>query len=81
MTKKLKKRYQSGESLDRLLPEAFAVMIEADDRVLKKRPYDVQVLAGIALHQEYRRGKDAGGDHAIVFKCALWKAMYSRNNQ
>lgn len=72
MTKKLKKRYQSGESLDRLLPEAFAVMIEADDRVLKKRPYDVQVLAGIALHQGYMAEMNTGEGKTLAATMPLY---------
>ena len=72
MTKKLKKRYQSGESLDRLLPEAFAVMIEADDRVLKKRPYDVQVLAGIALHQGYMTEMNTGEGKTLAATMPLY---------
>lgn len=46
-------RYKNGESLDSLLPEAFAAIIEADDRILGLRPYDVQIMAGIALHYGY----------------------------
>lgn len=72
ITKKLKKRYQSGESLDRLLPEAFAVMIEADDRVLKKRPYDVQVLAGIALHQGYMAEMNTGEGKTLAATMPLY---------
>lgn len=60
MTAEFKKRYQNGETLDHMLPEAFAVMIEADARVLKKRPYDVQALAGIALHQGYMAEMNTG---------------------
>ncbi|MCQ2385434.1 MAG: DEAD/DEAH box helicase, partial [Clostridia bacterium] len=47
----LKARLQNGETLDDILPEAFATMREADDRVLGKRPFYVQVLGGILLHQ------------------------------
>lgn len=50
-TADFKKRYQEGESLDSLLPEAFAVVREASDRVLKMRHFYVQILGGIALHQ------------------------------
>jgi preprotein translocase subunit SecA len=50
-TFEFKERYQNGESLDSLLCEAFAVCIEADYRVLGKKPYDVQVLGGIGLHK------------------------------
>lgn len=60
MTEIFKKRYQDGESLDNMLPEVFAVMMEADERVLKKRPYDVQVMAGIALHQGYMAEMNTG---------------------
>ena len=50
-TPELKERYQKGESLDDLLPEAFAVMREAADRVLGMRHFPVQVIGGIILHQ------------------------------
>ena len=50
-TEEFKKRYQSGESLMDLLPEAYAVVREASDRVLKMRHFYVQILGGIALHQ------------------------------
>ncbi len=46
-----RKRLASTETLDDLLPEAFACVREASDRILGKRPYDVQVLCGILLHQ------------------------------
>ena len=50
-TQEFKDRYASGETLDDLLPEAFAVCREAADRVLGMRPYRVQVVGGIVLHQ------------------------------
>ena len=50
-TQEFKDRYAAGESLDDLLPEAFAVCREAADRVLGMRPYRVQVVGGIVLHQ------------------------------
>ena len=50
-TEDFKKRYQNGESLMDLLPEAYAVVREASDRVLKMRHFYVQILGGIALHQ------------------------------
>ena len=50
-TQEFKDRYAVGESLDDLLPEAFAVCREAADRVLGMRPYRVQVVGGIVLHQ------------------------------
>ena len=47
----LKERLASGETLDDILPDAFAVVREADARVLGKRPFRVQVEGGILLHQ------------------------------
>ena len=50
-TASFKERYAQGETLDQLLPEAFAVCREAADRVLGMRPYRVQLIGGIVLHQ------------------------------
>ncbi|MGK5521572.1 preprotein translocase subunit SecA [Micromonospora sp. URMC 107] len=50
MTDQFKERLADGETLDDLLPEAFAVCREAAARVLGQRPYDVQVMGGAALH-------------------------------
>ena len=47
----LKGRLQKGETLDDILPEAFATIREAADRVLGMRPYRVQLIGGIILHQ------------------------------
>ena len=47
----LRAKAQSGTSLDDLLPETFALVREASVRVLGQRPFDVQVLGGIVLHQ------------------------------
>jgi preprotein translocase subunit SecA len=49
-TDEFKKRHKNGESLDDLLPEAFATAREASLRVLSQRHYDVQVMGGSALH-------------------------------
>ena len=46
-----RERYENGETLDDLLPEAFAVCREASDRVLGMRHFDVQIIGGIALHR------------------------------
>ena len=51
MTDEFKERYQDGETLDSLLPEAFATVVEAADRVLGMRPYHVQIMGGAALHR------------------------------
>ena len=50
-TAEFKERYTQGESLDDLLPEAFATVREAADRVLGLRPYRVQLVGGVVLHQ------------------------------
>lgn len=49
-TAEFKSRYQKGETLDQLLPEAFAVVREAAKRVLGLYPYHVQLMGGIVLH-------------------------------
>ena len=51
MTPALKERLTAGETLDDILPDAFAVVTEAADRVLGKRPFHVQLIGGIVLHQ------------------------------
>lgn len=51
LTVAFRKRLDKGESLDDILPEAFAAVCEADRRVLGQFPFDVQVLGAIALHQ------------------------------
>ena len=50
-TDEFKDRYQAGEDLDKLLPEAFAVVREAAWRVLGMKPFRVQLIGGIVLHQ------------------------------
>ena len=50
-TQEFKDRLAGGESLDDILPEAFATAREASDRVLGLRPYRVQLVGGVVLHQ------------------------------
>ena len=50
-TDKLKGDLANGKTLDDILPEAFALVREADERVLGKRPFRVQIIGGILLHQ------------------------------
>ena len=50
-TDKLKADLANGKTLDDILPEAFALVREADERVLGKRPFRVQIIGGILLHQ------------------------------
>eukprot|EP00879_Flechtneria_rotunda_P030894 GHRR01033616.1.p1 GENE.GHRR01033616.1~~GHRR01033616.1.p1 ORF type:complete len:210 (-),score=24.21 GHRR01033616.1:116-703(-) len=60
-TQEFKRRVQNGQSLDSILPEAFAVVREASRRVLGLRPFDVQLIGGMILHEgqiaEMRTGK------------------------
>ena len=51
MTAIFKERLANGETLDDILPDAFAAVREAADRVLGKRPFRVQIIGGIILHQ------------------------------
>jgi preprotein translocase subunit SecA len=50
-TEAFRARFRQGETLDQLLPEAFALAREAARRTLGERPYDVQLLGGVVLHQ------------------------------
>jgi preprotein translocase subunit SecA len=50
-TDALRERHQGGESLEALLPEAFAVVCEASSRVLGMSPFDVQLIGGMVLHE------------------------------
>lgn len=50
-TEEFKNRLKNGETLDDILPEAFAVVREASKRVLQMRHFDVQIIGGVVLHQ------------------------------
>ncbi|MDR0457419.1 MAG: preprotein translocase subunit SecA, partial [Burkholderiaceae bacterium] len=50
-TAEFKRRVAEGEALERILPEAFALVREASKRVMKMRHFDVQLLGGVALHE------------------------------
>ena len=50
-TEDFKKRLKSGENLDQILPEAFAIVREASRRTRNERHFDVQLIGGIVLHQ------------------------------
>jgi preprotein translocase subunit SecA len=75
-TAELKSRHANGESLDALLPEAFAVVREAARRTIKMRHFDVQLIGGIALHQgkiaEMRTGE---GKTLVATLAAYLNAM------
>jgi len=66
-------RLKSGEDIEKILPDAFACVREAADRVLNQRPFYVQILGGIALHQgriaEMKTGE--GKTLTSIFPCYL----------
>ena len=72
-TQEFKDRLAHGETLDDLLPEAFAAIREASDRVLGMRPYPVQLIGGIILHQgriaEMKTGE--GKTLVAILPCSL----------
>jgi len=72
-TPEFKARLDNGETLDDILPEAFAAIREAADRVLGMRPYPVQLMGGIILHQgriaEMRTGE--GKTLVAILPCYL----------
>lgn len=71
-TVEFKQRLQKGESLDDILPEAYAAVCEADYRILGMRPYDVQILGGIALHQGYLAEMNTGEGKTLVATMPLY---------
>ncbi|MDF2255237.1 preprotein translocase subunit SecA [Streptantibioticus ferralitis] len=66
LTDEYKRRYADGESLDDLLPEAFATVREAAKRVLGQRHYDVQLMGGAALHLGYVAEMRTGEGKTLV---------------
>lgn len=71
-TLEFKERLHNGETTDDLLPEAFAVCCEADYRVLGMFPYDVQILAGIALHLCYLCEMNTGEGKTLTATMPLY---------
>ena len=67
-----KSRFESGESLDALLPEAFAVVREAGKRALAMRVFDVQMMGGIALHEGRIAEMRTGEGKTFVATLALY---------
>ena len=72
LTAEFKQRLSEGESLDSLLPEAFAAICEADERILGMAPYDVQILGAIALHQGYLAEMNTGEGKTLVATMPLY---------
>lgn len=65
-TDEFRERIRNGETTDDILPEAYAVVCQADRRILGKRPYDVQVLGAIAMHQGYLCEMNTGEGKTLV---------------
>ncbi len=71
-TDEFKERYQKGESLNKLLPEAFAVCREASLRTLKMRHFDVQLIGAMALHQGKISEMRTGEGKTLVATLAVY---------
>ena len=71
-TDEFKARLSKGESLNSLLPEAFALVCEADRRILGMDPYDVQILGGIALHLCYLAEMNTGEGKTLTATMPLY---------
>ena len=65
-TDEFRERIRNGEITDDILPEAYAVACQADRRILGTRPYDVQVLGAIAMHQGYLCEMNTGEGKTLV---------------
>ena len=72
LTQVYKERLAAGETLDALLPEAYAAVCEADYRILGKFPYDAQVLGAIALHQGFMAEMNTGEGKTLVATMPLY---------
>lgn len=71
-TNEFKERLKQGETTDDLMVEAFAVVCEADRRVLGMYPYDVQILGGIALHLCYLAEMNTGEGKTLTATMPLY---------
>ncbi|WP_210398179.1 preprotein translocase subunit SecA [Motiliproteus sediminis] len=71
-TDELRQRVSAGETLDQLLPEAFAVCREASRRVLGMRHFDVQLIGGIALHEGHVAEMRTGEGKTLVATLAVY---------
>ena len=71
-TAEFKLRHQRGQSLDELLPEAYAVVREASKRTLGQRHYDVQIMAGIVLHQGKIAEQKTGEGKTLTASLSLY---------
>ena len=78
-TVEFKQRVANGESLDELLPEAFATVREAGKRVLGERHYDVQLIGGIVLHQGKIAEMKTGEGKTLTSTLAVYLNALSGN--
>ena len=78
-TPRLKTRLENGEALDDLLPEAFATVREASNRVLKMRHYDVQLIGGMVLHHgQIAEMKTGEGKTLVATLPAYLNSLFGR---
>ncbi|MCB1777762.1 MAG: preprotein translocase subunit SecA, partial [Candidatus Competibacteraceae bacterium] len=71
-TEQFKNRYAQGETLDTLLPEAFAVVREASKRTLDMRHFDVQLIGGMVLHEGKIAEMRTGEGKTLVATLAVY---------
>lgn len=72
LTQTFRNRLEKGETLDDILPEAFAAIREADRRILGIFPFDVQILGAIALHQGYLAEMNTGEGKTLTATMPLY---------
>lgn len=71
-TEEFRRRISKGESTNSILPEAYAVVCEADRRFLGMEPYDCQILGGIALHYGYLAEMNTGEGKTLTATMPLY---------
>ncbi|WP_409525299.1 preprotein translocase subunit SecA [Nitrincola sp. MINF-07-Sa-05] len=72
LTQKYRERFASGETLDKLLPEAFATVREVSKRVMQMRHFDVQMIGGITLHEGKVAEMKTGEGKTLVATLAVY---------
>ena len=78
-TNELKEKIQNGQSLNQILPEAFALVREASNRTRNERHYDVQLIGGIVLHEKkIAEMKTGEGKTLTIALSAYLNALYSK---
>ena len=78
-TKDLKERLNNGESVDKLLPEAFSLVREASKRTRGERHFDVQIIGGIVLHEgKIAEMKTGEGKTLTITLAAYLNSLYGK---